>query len=210
MVKRVYDMNVPLLIHANGDAAIDMVLKANELATGGDVAKHPPLTMIHAQFTRPDQLDKYVQAKITPSFYTLHTFYFADAHIANRGPKQASYISPMRDAIDRGLKPTNHTDFVVAPLDQMFMLWSAVNRVSRSGEVLGPDQRVTPMEGLKAMTINVAQQYGEQSSKGTLEAGKLADLVVLDKNPLKVNPMAIKDVKVVETIKEGKTIYKAQ
>lgn len=70
MVKRVYSMNVPLLVHANGDAAIDLVLKANELATGGDVAKHPPLTIIHAQFTRPDQLDKYVQAKITPSFYT--------------------------------------------------------------------------------------------------------------------------------------------
>jgi predicted amidohydrolase YtcJ len=210
MVKRVYDMNVPLLVHANGDAAIDMVLKANELATGGDVAKHPPLTMIHAQFTRPDQLDKYVQAKITPSFYTLHTFYFADAHIANRGPNQAAYISPMRDAIDKGLKPTNHTDFVVAPLDQMFMLWSAVNRISRSGEVLGPDQRVTPIEGLRAMTINVALQYGEQGSKGTLEDGKLADLVILSENPLKVDKMKIKDITVVETIKEGKTIYKAQ
>ena len=66
------------------------------------------------------------------------------------------YISPMRDAIDKGLRPTNHTDFVVAPLDQMFMMWSAVNRVSRAGEVIGADQRVTPLEALKAMTINVA------------------------------------------------------
>jgi len=114
----------------------------------------------------------------------------------------------MRDAIDKGLKPTNHTDFVVAPLDQMFMLWSAVNRISRSGEVLGPDQRISPMEGLKAMTINVAMQYGEQASKGTLEGGKLADLVILSENPLKVDKMNIKGIKVVETIKEGKTIYK--
>ena len=75
--------------------------------------------------------------------------------------------------------------------------------------MIGPDQRVTPLEGLKAMTINVAYQYGEQASKGSLEAGKLADLVILDKNPLKVDPMAIKDIKVLETIKEGKTIYKA-
>jgi hypothetical protein len=210
MVKKVYGMNVPLLVHANGDAAIDMVLKANELATGGDLAKHPPLTIIHAQFTRKDQLDKYVEARITPSFYTLHTFYFADAHIANRGPKQAAYISPMRDAIDKGLKPTNHTDFVVAPLDQMFMLWSAVNRTSRSGEVLGPDQRVTPLEGLKAMTINVALQYGEQGSKGSIEEGKLADLVILSQNPLKVDKHNIKDIKVVETIKEGKTVYSTQ
>jgi len=154
------------------------------------------------------QLDKYVTYKIRPSFYTLHTYYFAEAHIANRGREQAMYISPMRDAIDKGLVPTNHTDFVVAPLDQMFMMWSAVNRLSRGGEVIGADQRVTPLGALKAMTINVAQQYGEQSSKGSLEVGKLADLVVLDQNPLKVEAMKIKDVKVMETIKEGKSIYK--
>jgi predicted amidohydrolase YtcJ len=165
--------------------------------------------MIHAQFTRKDQIPKYVEYKIRPSYYTLHTYYFADAHIANRGPEQAQYISPMRDSIDAGLRPTNHTDFVVAPLDQMFMLWSAVNRVSRSGAEIGPDQRISPLEGLKAMTIWAAEQYGEQGAKGSLEAGKLADLVILDKNPLKVEPLAIKDIKVVETIKEGQTIYRA-
>ena len=120
------------------------------------------------------------------------------------------YISPMHDAIDAGLGPTNHTDFVVAPLDQMFMLWSAVNRISRAGEAIGADQRITPIEGLKSMTIWVAEQYGEQMSKGSLEAGKLADLVILDGNPLKVDKMAIKDIKVVATIKEGKTIYTAK
>jgi predicted amidohydrolase YtcJ len=87
-------------------------------------------------------------------------------------------------------------------------MWSAVNRVSRGGEVIGADQRVSALEALKAMTINAAQQYGEQASKGSLEPGKFADLVILDQNPLKVDPMKIKDVKVVETIKEGKTIFK--
>ena len=123
--------------------------------------------------------------------------------------EQAQYISPMRDSIDAGLRPTNHTDFVVAPLDQMFMLWSAVNRISRGGKEIGPDQRISPLEGLKAMTIWAAEQYGEQGTKGSLEPGKLADLVILDKNPLKVEPLAIKDIKVVETIKEGQTIYRA-
>jgi len=119
------------------------------------------------------------------------------------------YISPMRDAIDAGLRPSNHTDFVVAPLGQMMMLWSAVNRVSRAGAQIGPDQRVTAFEGLKAMTEWAAAQYEEEATKGTLEVGKLADLVILDKDPLKVDPMAIKDIKVVETIKEGVTIYPA-
>jgi predicted amidohydrolase YtcJ len=207
-VKRVYEMGVPLNLHANGDGAIDAFIRAHESAAAGDLSRDRNVTMIHSQFVRKDQLDKYVTYRIRPSFYTLHTYYFAEAHIANRGREQAMYLSPMRDAIDKGLVPTNHTDFVVAPLDQMFMMWSAVNRLSRGGEVIGADQRVTPMEALKAMTINVAHQYGEQASKGSLEAGKLADLVILDQNPLKVDPMKIKDVKVVETIKEGKTIYR--
>jgi predicted amidohydrolase YtcJ len=207
--KKVYDLGLPLNVHANGDAAIDMLLRAHEYASAGDPSKPRHTTVIHSQFVRADQLDKYVAYSITPSFYTEHTYYFGDTHVQNRGEKQAFFISPMRTAIDKGLRPTNHTDFVVAPLDQMFVMWTAVNRVSRAGVVIGPDQRVTPMEALKAITINSALQYSEEKSKGSLEPGKLADLVILDKNPLKVDPMAIKDVKVVETIKEGKTIYKA-
>jgi len=165
--------------------------------------------IIHSQFVRRDQLPKYVQYKFIPSFFTEHAFLFADAHIKNRGKEQAYFLSPMRAAIDLGLRPTDHTDYGVAPIDQMLVLWTAVNRISRSGEVIGPDQRITPMEALKSITINSAYQYGEENSKGSLESGKLADLVILDKNPLKVDPMAIKDIKVVETLKEGKTIYKA-
>lgn len=204
MVNKVYDLGVPLNLHSNGDGAIDTFdtfLAAHEFAAKGDLTKDRHVMMIHAQFTRKDQLDKYVEYKIMPSLYTLYTYYFAETHIKNRGQEQAMYLSPMRDAIDKGLRPTNHTDFVAATLDQMFMLWSAVNRISRTGTEIGPDQRVTPLEGLKAMTINVAHQYGEQTFKGSLEPGKLADLVILDKNPLKVDPMAIK---------EGKTIFNRQ
>ena len=209
MFKKVYDMNVPLLVHCNGDASIDAFLTAYEFARAGDYSKSWNVTTIHTQFIRKDQIAKFVQYKIRPSFYTLHTFYFADAHIANRGREQAMYISPMRDAIDAGLRPTNHTDFVVAPLDQMMMLYSAVNRISRAGAEIGLDQRVTPYEGLKCMTEWAAEQYGEQASKGTLEAGKRADLVILNKDPLQVDPKAIKDIKVVETIKDGVSIFPA-
>jgi predicted amidohydrolase YtcJ len=208
MVKRVYDLGVPLNLHANGDAAIDMFLRAHEFAAAEDPSKDRHVTVIHSQFVRPDQLEKYSHYQITPSLYTLHTYYFADAHIANRGKEQASSISPMRAAIDAGLHPTNHTDFVVAPLDQLFMVWSAVNRVSRSGEVIGPDQRISPLEAVKAITIDAALHYGEEASKGSIETGKLADLVVLSGNPLTVAHDAIKDIQVVETIKEGTTIYR--
>ena len=206
-VQRVHDMKVPLLVHANGDAAIDLMLDAIDKAVGGQPDPNWRVTLIHGQFVRKDQLDRLKKYGVTPSFYTLHTFYFADAHIRNRGKQQTAYISPMRDAIDKGLRPTNHTDFVVAPLDQMMVMWSAVNRLSRGGEVIGADQRVTPLEALKAQTINAAWQYGEQDSKGSLEPGKRADLVILDRNPLKVAPMEIRDIVVVETVKDGRSIY---
>ncbi len=208
--KRVYDLGLPLNVHANGDAAIDVLLRAHESAAAGSLDKDRRTTIIHSQFVRPDQLDKYVAFKFIPSFFTEHTFYFGETHVKQRGKEQAYSLSPMRTAIDKGLRPTNHTDFNVSPLDQMVVVWTAVNRFSRGGEVIGPDQRVTPLEALKAITINAAHQYFEEKSKGSLEPGKLADLVILDKNPLKVDPMTIKDIKVVETFKEGKSIYKAK
>lgn len=207
MVKKVYDLQVPLIIHCNGDAAIDLFIEGYEFARAGDFSRDWNVTTIHTQFMRKDHIPKFVQYKVRPSFYTLHTFYFADAHAANRGEIQANYISPMRDAIDAGLRPSNHTDFVVAPLDQMMMLWTAVNRISRNGATVGTSQRVTPYEGLKAMTAWAAEQYEELDTKGTLEVGKLADLVVLDRDPLQVDPMEIRDIRVVETIKEGVTIF---
>jgi predicted amidohydrolase YtcJ/heat shock protein HslJ len=209
MIKKVYEMGVPLNVHCNGDAAIDLFFKSYELARSGDFDRRWNVTVIHSQFLRKDQIAKLVRYQIRPSFYTLHTFYFADAHTANRGIEQTRYISPMRDSIAAGLRPTNHTDFVVAPLDQLTMLWSAVNRVSRSGVIVGEGQRVTPYEGLKCMTVWAAEQYEEQGIKGTLEAGKYADFVILDRDPIQIDPAEIKNVKVLETIKNGVTIYPA-
>ena len=209
-LRSVYDLNVPVIFHVNGDAAADALIEAHEFAAADDPTRYRNVTAIHAQFLRKDQIQQFVEYKIRPSFFTLHTYYFAKAHIANRGPEQAAYISPMRDAIDAGLRPTNHTDAPVVPIDQLFMLWTAVNRVSREGEVIGLDQRVTPLEGLKAMTLWAAEQYGEEDAKGSLEPGKLADMVILSDNPLTVDPMTIRDIQVVETIKEGRTVYRGR
>lgn len=208
MLKNVYDKGLQSTFHANGDGAIDMCIKAHEYASNGNPTKERRTTIIHSQFVRSDQLDKYVEYKMIPSLYTEHTFFFADAHIKNRGLEQASFISPMKTAIEKGLRPTNHTDFNVAPLDQMMVIWTAVNRVSRKGEIIGEDERVSPYQALQAITINAAYQYFEEDKKGTLEKGKLADLVILDHNPLKIDPMKIKNIQVQETIKEGKTIFK--
>lgn len=209
MVKSVYDAKLPLIIHCNGDAAIDNFLKAHELALGDAKAGDHRSGIIHCQFVRKDQLDTIAAWNIIPSFYTEHTYFFGSTHVKNRGKEQAHFISPLKSALDRGIPFANHTDFNVAPIDQLFVVWSAVNRLSREGEVIGPDERIGAYDALKAVTCNVARWYREEDRKGTLEAGKLADLVVLDQDPLKVEPMAIKDIKVLETFKEGRSIHRA-
>ncbi len=207
-LKWLYGEHIQTIVHGNGDAAIDMILKAHRYASGNDSAADRRTTIIHSQFVRKDQLEKYRQYNMIPSMYTEHTFFFGDAHIKNRGIQQASFISPLNTALKMGIPATNHTDFNVLPIDQMMVVCTAVNRTTRSGVVLGADERVTPYQALQCITINAAHQYFEENSKGSLTAGKLADLVILDQNPLKVDPMKIKDIKVAETIKEGKTIYK--
>lgn len=208
MVKKVFEMKVPLILHCNGDGAIDSFIEGYEYARNGDFTSPWNVTTIHSQFMRKDQMPKFVEYNVRPSFYTLHTYYFYEAHLKNRGFEQAQYISPVRDAIDLGMRPTNHTDFVVAPLDQMMMLWSAVNRISRAGAEVGISQSITPYEGLQTMTLYVAEQFDEADVKGSLEVGKLADLVILDKDPLKVPATEIKDIAIVETLKEGVSVYK--
>jgi predicted amidohydrolase YtcJ len=209
-VKKVYDGGATLFVHCNGDAAIDALLEAHRFASNNDPAKPRGTVGVHSQFIRRDQLEKYKAWNITPSFFTIHCFYFGDTHVANRGRAQADGISPMKSARSLGLRPANHTDFNVAPLDQLFTIHTAVNRTSRSGQTIGADERITPLEALEAVTIDGARLYGEEAKKGSIEVGKLADLVILSDNPLTVAPETIKEIKVLETIKEGRTIHTAR
>jgi predicted amidohydrolase YtcJ len=208
MVKKVYDGGATLYVHCNGDAAIDALLEAHRFASGDDPAKPRGTVGIHSQFIRPDQLQKYKAWSITPSFFTIHCFYFGDTHVANRGRAQADFISPMKSARALGLRPANHTDFNVAPLDQIFTMHTAVNRISRSGQTIGADERITPLAALEAITIDGARMYGEEQKKGSIEVGKQADLVVLSANPLTVPPATLQTIRVEQTIKDGKTVWK--
>lgn len=200
-----------LFIHCNGDASIDMIILAHELACkklNQPLNKDRRTIIIHSQFVRPEQLDTFVKYNMEPSFFTNHAYFWGDIHLENLGKERADFLSPMVSAKKIGLKPTNHSDATVTPIDPIFTIWTAVNRVSRSGAIIGQAERTTPYLALQAITSFAAYEFFDENLKGTLTVGKLADFVILDKNPLKVPPMEIKNIKVVETIKEGKTIYK--
>lgn len=129
-------------------------------------------------------------------------------HVKNLGTERASFMSPTNSGIQKGLHVTLHSDFNVLPLDPMMIMWTAMNRTTRTGVVLGAGERLTAMQALKAITIESAYEYMEEKTKGSIEPGKLADFVILSGNPLNASGDAIRDIKVVETVKEGKSVYK--
>ena len=205
-----FSQGVPVIAHANGDAAGDQLIAAVEQARAslGDADRRT--VVIHGQTLRPDQVAQLGRNSMMPSYFAAHTFYWGDWHRDSvLGVERASRISPLATTLRSGVPFTIHNDPPVVPPDMMLLLSSAVNRVTRSGQVLGPDERVTPEEALKAVTINAAYQYFEEDDKGSLETGKLADFVILSHDPTEVDPMFIKDIKVLETIKAGETIFRA-
>jgi len=201
--------NRQVLVHCNGDAAIDRYLDAIEKAVQEHGLKDRRNVLVHGQTLRKDQIGRVKELDVMPSLFPMHTFYWGDWHKESvLGPERAAYISPTRDVLDAGMKFSSHHDAPVANPDSMRVLGATITRVTRSGEVLGPDQRVTPYEGLKAITIWPAWQHFEEHDKGSIEVGKQADFVILSADPLTVDPLTIADIKVLETINDGETVFR--
>lgn len=200
-----------LLVHCNGDAAADQMITACERArdaTGCAPSLIRPV-MIHAQLVREDELKRMAALSMTASIFVAHTYYWGDIHMKNLGCDRAMRISPARTAVREHVNVTLHQDSPVIEPNMIETVWCAVNRTSKNGVVMGASEMLTPYEALRAITINTAYQYGEEAIKGSIEAGKNADFVILSDNPMEVPPMLIKNISVLETIKDGKTLYKA-
>ena len=145
---------------------------------------------------------------IIPSFFVAHVYYWGDVHIKNFGLKRAERISPAGSSSKRNILYTFHQDSPVIEPNMFETIWCAVNRKTKEGKILGENEKISVIEAIKALTINAAYEYFEENEKGSIKEGKLANLIVINKNPLKVNKDEIRDIKVLETIKNGKTIYK--
>ena len=202
---------IQLYAHSNGEAASDSLIAGVEAAT----KKYGPnpdrrLTLIHGQFLREDQVDSFKRLDVFCSLFPMHTFYWGDWHREHTvGPALVDNISPTGWLVKRGMHFTSHTDAPVAFPDSMRVLDATVTRRSRSGDIIGPDQRVDVITALKAMTIWPAWQHFEEASKGSIEVGKLADFVILTEDPTAIDPETLDQIKIAETVKEGETIYAA-
>ena len=208
MVKELHEAGYQIAIHANGDAAIDDVLYAFREAQREFPRRDARHRIEHCQMVRRDQLDAIAELNLSPSFFVGHVYYWGDRHRdIFMGPDRAAGISALRSSIDRGIRFTVHDDTPVTPVNPLQLVWVGVNRLTKSNQVLGPDERITPLEALRTVTIDAAWQNFEEGIKGSIAPGKLADFVVLSDNPLTVNPTEIRDITVLETIVGGKTVY---
>ncbi|MFT6331296.1 MAG: putative amidohydrolase YtcJ [Bermanella sp.] len=203
-----FDNKWQLLVHTNGDAAIDQLIKlVEQLQPWLKNADHRTV-MIHGQFTRKDQVEQLKKLGIFPSLYPMHTFYWGDWHRDSvAGVERANNISPSAWFLNEGMRLTIHSDSPVTFPNAMRLLDSAVNRTTRTNKMLGAEHQMEPLDALKAITLWSAYQHFEEQIKGSLEIGKQADMVILDKNPLTVPRASIKDIKVLETINNGKSIF---
>jgi len=206
---RLWTSDVQINMHMNGDAAADQALRAIELAVKKyGMRDHRPV-FIHASYLRPDQIAKMRAYGAIPTFLAASIPTAGDFVVYFWGADRAAKAAGGGTFVKEGLPFTLSHDAPVSPSPSILgIVDAAVNRIAAgSGAVIGPDERLPPYQALRAVTAYSAYQVHEEKTKGTLEVGKLADLVILDANPLKVAPTSIKSIKVLETIKEGAPIF---
>ena len=196
------EKKLQVLAHCNGDKACEQFINGIKKVDG---LERP--VMIHAQTLGIDQLKEVKQNNIIPSFFIGHIYYFGDIHIKNLGIKRAEHISPAGSSLKHNILFTFHQDTPVINPNMFETIWCAVNRITKEGNLLGKDEQIPVLEAIKAVTINSAYQYGEEKLKGSIKEGKQADLIIIDKNPLKIDKKDLRDIKILETMKDGKTIY---
>lgn len=208
--RKAAENKVQLLAHCNGDAAAAQMIRClAEEEKEYPILKTLRPVMIHAQLLGTDQIPEAASLGILASFFVAHVYHWGEVHIRNFGFDRASKISPAASALKAGLPFTFHQDSPVIPPDMLETVWCAVNRRSKQGILMGEEECISPLEALKAVTIHAAYQYHEENEKGSLRAGKIADFVILDRDPLKTEASELRHIKVLETIKEGITVFRA-
>ncbi len=208
MVSKFHQKGFQVAIHGNGDAAIDDILEAfaaAQLTTPRPDTRH---RIEHCQTARDDQLARMEQLGVSPSFFVAHVYYWGDRHRdIFLGPERGARISPLASALQHHLHFTLHNDTSVTPVNPLMLVWTAVNRVTSSGKGLGLEQSIPALDALRSVTSEAAWQNFEDKDRGSIEAGKLADFVILDRNPLIIPPMELRGLQVLETIIGGQRVY---
>lgn len=209
-IKSLHDNGWQMATHTNGDQAIEDMINAYQQVLKDNPHDDHRHILNHCQFNRPDQVSRIAEIGLIPSYFVTHTYFWGDIHrnyVA--GPKMAAHISPCNAALKQGIRFALHNDTPVTPISPLLDVYSAVNRVTSSGYVLGEDQRIGVMDALRGVTINTARMYRIEESIGSLETGKKADMAILSDNPLTMAPEKLNTLTVQATYVDGELVYQA-
>jgi predicted amidohydrolase YtcJ len=208
LVRLYHGKGQQIAVHANGDAAIESVIAAFEKAQKENPHKDLRHMIIHCQMASDDQIERMKILGLIPSYFPNHVYYWGDRHKSLfLGPQRAARINPLASSVKAGLRFTLHADTPVTPIAPLHSIHCAVNRTTRSGNVLGPQECIGPYDALKAFTVDAAFCSFEEDRKGIIRPGMLADFAVLSDNILSMDSLKIKEVQVLQTVVGGKVVY---
>ena len=208
MVLDLHRRGYQVITHANGDAAIDAILNSYENALAKLPNPNQRFRIEHCQMCWPDHINRMRRLNVIPNYFASHVFYWGDRHRdIFLGPDRGPHISPVGAAIRAGLRPLLHNDTPVTPVNPLMCVQSAVSRMTNTGDVLMPELRAPVLESLRAVGSNAAYGAYEENLKGSLEVGKLGDVVILDQDPFKEAGHTLSQIQVAGTIVGGQLMY---
>lgn len=191
--------------HVNGDLGLEMVLDSMEQGMQARPRPDHRSVIVHFANSTEDQVKRIARLGAVVSANPYYVPAFADAYGAwGLGPERADHMTRLGSCVRAGVTVSLHSDMPIGPARPLFNVWAAVNRITVSGRVAGPEQRLTVEQALRAITIDAAQSWRLEHEMGSVTAGKVANLAVLDDDPTDVDPMRIKDVQVWGTMFEGR------
>jgi len=202
-----WDLGYQIHVHVNGDAGLDMVLNQLEI----NMRRHPRsdhrTVIVHFAVSTPEQVNRIKRLGAIVSANPYYPVALADNYRSNgMDPARADNMARLGDVEKAGISYSLHSDMPMAPGQPLFLMWSAVNRVTNDGNLRGPEQRVSRLGALKAVTLDAAYSLPMEKDAGSIVAGKLANFTILAENPLTIDPMKIKDIKIWGTVQEGRVL----
>ncbi|AHM63003.1 amidohydrolase [Flammeovirgaceae bacterium 311] len=205
---RAHKADWQIAIHANGDVAVDKALSVFERLQAEYPRKDPRFRIEHCTVVNNDLIRRMKALNVIPNPFSTYV-YFHGEKMKEYGAKRVENMFAVRSFLDAGLKPTQTSDYVPGPFEPMMAIQSSVTRTDIHGDVWGPSQKITVEEAIKVGTIHGAYASYEEDIKGSLEVGKLSDLVVLGADPRKVDPFDIINIPIERTMVGGKWVYES-
>ena len=193
-----------LHIHTNGDEATEVALDALEAALQRTPRRDHRHTLQHCQMADEALFRRMANLGVCANLFANHLYYWGDAHrTLTLGPDRAERMDACATALRLGVPLAVHSDAPITALAPMFTAWCAVNRMTSSGHVLGPNERISVADALRTITLGAAYTLGLDDRIGSIEVGKFADFCVMDDDPTEIDPSRLKDVRIAGTVLDG-------